>query len=186
MRKNDAFPGAHFIETFTAMDASGDIEEPGTYFIPIMCQHCGNPSCVPACPHSVLRKRSDGLVVMDSTDPCVQCAETPCLDACPYDAIEFDRKTHRAGKCDGCADLVDAGGVPECVPNCFLGAIAFGDMEDEASIVSQVVEQYGPAAFRLKPETGNDPSVRYLLTRRPWKDMEGLYSPAWEDPEGKR
>lgn len=184
MRKNDSFPGAHFIETFTAMDTSGDIEQPGTYFIPIMCQHCGNPSCVPACPFDVIRKREDGLVVLESTDPCVTCADVPCVAACPYDAIEFDVKSHRIGKCDGCADLVDAGGTPECVPNCFMGAIMFGDLEDDASIASQAAEQYGPNAFVLGPETGNQPGVRYLLTRRPWKDREGLYSPAWHDPEG--
>ena len=186
MRKNGSFPGAHFIETYTAMDTSGDIDNPGTYFIPIMCQHCDRPSCASACPHGVIRKRDDGLVVMGDTDPCVGCDGTPCLDACPYDAIEFDRKEHRPGKCDGCADLVDAGGMPECVPNCFMGAIAFGDMEDEASVVSQVVGQYGANAYRLKPETGNGPGVRYLLSRRPWRDMEGLYSPAWDDPQGQQ
>lgn len=183
MRKNDSFPGAHFIETYTMMDVSGNLESPGTYFIPIMCQHCDNPSCVGACPHGVLVKRDDGLVVYGATDACVQCEGKPCAAACPYDAIEVDSRTGRIGKCDGCADIVDAGGVPECVPNCWLGTIQFGDLDDPASVPSQMIAQYGPNAHRLSPETGNGPGVHYLLTRRPWRDRENLYSPAWHDPD---
>lgn len=181
MRKNETAPGYHYMETFTSMDTSGDIGQPATYFMPFMCQHCDNPSCLPACPHDVIVKRDDGLVVMGDTEACVNCADTPCVAACPYEAIVVEPVAHRAGKCDGCADLVAQGKPPECVPNCYMRAIAFGDFDDPDDIVNVLVAQYGDNAHVLAPETGNGPSTRYLLSRRPWRDRESLYSPAWRD-----
>ena len=178
-RKNDAFTGACFLETFTVTD--DNLDSPNTYFIPIMCQHCAKPTCVPACSKSVIIKREDGLVVMGSTDSCTTCEGVPCVAACPYGAIDFDPVTHVVGKCDGCADLVDVGEVPACIPNCWLNTIAFGDFDDPASMVSQAIAQYGPAAHELSPETGNEPTTRYLLASKQWRDRQGLKSAAWHN-----
>lgn len=177
-----AFLGAHFVETFTAID--DNFPNPGTYFLPMMCQHCDRPACAAACDEGIISKREDGLVVMGDTGACKGCAH-PCVEACPYDRVFWDPKNEVAAKCDGCADRVDAGVSPACIPNCWMQAIAFGDFDDPESPVSQLVAKYGPNAHVLNEGAGTGPNVRYLLATKKWKDMEGLYSPAWhnDDPE---
>lgn len=171
--------GTYYIETFTEM--GGTFPDNSTYFIPIMCQHCGNPSCVPACPHDVFTKLPNGIVAVGDTAVCESCADKPCMEACPYDAIKLVGNTGRVGKCDMCADRLAEGEPPACMENCFCGAILFGDMDDEESTISQYKLVLEDALHQLKPETGNDPSVYYALAGKPWRDMDGLYSPAWKD-----
>lgn len=178
-REKNAFTGAYPIETFTAM--GGDVDAPNTYFVPIMCQHCGNPACVAACAAGVIVKRDDGLVVLGDQGACASCADVPCVEACPYGRISFDAVTHTILKCDGCADLVDAGGMPACIPNCWMSTLVFGDFDDPTSMVSQMVDHYGDYAHQLNPDAGTDPTCRYLLSTRQWCDMDGLYSPAWHE-----
>ena len=65
-----------------------DIEE-GTYpdvrryFLPLGCQHCGDPPCRDVCPTTATRKREDGVVVVDY-ERCIGCGY--CVLACPYRA----------------------------------------------------------------------------------------------------
>ena len=172
--------GSHYIETFTAL--AEDAQEGNTYFIPVMCQHCDNPACAAACEKSVFTKRTDGLVVVGDTGVCAGCAH-PCVDACPYGRVFWDELSQTAGKCDGCADLVDAGGQPACIPNCWMSAIAFGDFDDPESMVSIVANNMGDAVHVLGEDAGTSPNVRYVLSRRRWRDMKGLYSPAWHNDE---
>lgn len=179
--KTRSFLGSHFIETFTS--TTGDIENPNIYFMPVSCQHCDNPSCVRACDKGVLVKRDDGIVAVGDTSLCEQCEGKPCVKACPYNAIDFDPVDGRIGKCDMCADRVDAGQVPACAAACMNYAIYFGDMDDPDSVVSQTVAAWSVGGYvhQLKPETGNGPAVYYLLSQHEWKDAEGLRSPAWHN-----
>lgn len=173
--------GEHYIETFTCMSTS---EAPAnTYFVPIMCQHCDNPACATACDKGVIVKRDDGLVVLGDVSACKGCAH-PCVDACPYGRVFFDEASQAVGKCDGCADLVDAGGQPACIPNCWMNAIMFGDLEDTTALPGMILDQTDDAAVHeLAPEAGTGPNTRYILQSKPWRDMEGLYSPAWHGDE---
>jgi len=52
-----------------------------------MCRHCDEPPCMDACPEEAIKKREDGIVVMDY-DLCTGCQA--CMDVCHYDAIAFD------------------------------------------------------------------------------------------------
>jgi Fe-S-cluster-containing dehydrogenase component len=176
-----AFLGAHYIETFTAM--GGEYPNPNTYFIPLMCQHCEHPSCVPACPNGVYAKRDDGIVAVGDTSVCEGCADKPCIKACPYNAIDLDPKNGRIGKCDMCADLIDAGQEPACSHTCFSKAVYFGDLDDPNSSVSQAIAAWSQNGYvhQLKPETGNGPAIYYLLSTKQWQDMDDLYSPAWHN-----
>ena len=175
-----AFLGAHYMETFTAI--SDDNRYANTYFLPMMCQHCDNPACAGACEQNVIVKREDGLVVLGDVSVCAYC-EHPCVDACPYGRVFWDPVDKVIGKCDGCAELVDAGGVPACIPNCWMSAIAFGDFDDPESMVSMTLAGFGEMAHVLNPEAGTGPNVRYILGSRKWRNMEGLYSPAWHNDE---
>lgn len=177
--KTKSFLGSHYTETFTSND--GEMPHPNLYFMPARCQHCAEPKCVEACEAGVLFKRDDGIVAVGDTSKCEACEGKPCIDACAYKSIELDRRTGRIGKCDMCADRIDAGELPACAKSCLNNAIFFGDFDDEESPVGQAVAAWGESGMmhELLPE--NKPAHRYLLSRAKWTGMDNLYSPAWHD-----
>lgn len=181
--KTNAFLGAHYIETLT--NISMDYPRPNTYFVPVLCNHCDKPSCVPACPHGVFAKRDDGIVTVADTSVCESCDSKACVEACPYDRIFLDPKDGRVGKCDMCVDLVDEGKAPACAARCITQSILFGDFDDPNSVVAQTIAAWGEVGYvhQLKPETGNGPAVYYLLSKKQWEDTEKLYSPAWQNEQ---
>jgi len=88
-----------------------------------LCRHCDEPPCVDACPEEAIRKRDDGLVIMDY-DLCTGCQA--CIDECPYDAIAFDDDKDIAQKCNLCHHRVDHGLIPACADNvCLAHCIHF-------------------------------------------------------------
>ena len=88
-----------------------------------LCRHCDEPPCADACPEAAIRKRDDGIVVMDY-DLCSGCQA--CIDECPYDAIAFDDDKDIAQKCNLCHHRVDHGLVPACADNvCLAHCIYF-------------------------------------------------------------
>ncbi|MDH3305921.1 MAG: 4Fe-4S dicluster domain-containing protein [Acidimicrobiia bacterium] len=63
-------------------------------------------------------------------------------------------------KCTFCVHRVEKGMVPACVETCPVGALQFGDIEDEQSAVSQFVRNR--KHFKLLEELGTAPSVIYV------------------------
>lgn len=148
-------------------------------FLPVACQHCGNPACVEACPTGASYKRADGIVVVDY-DKCIGCRY--CETACSYGARTFVDKIlgyfsekgltpyeqvmyakHQVGveeKCNFCQELVAKGGTPACVDVCPAYARHFGDLDDPNSEVSRLIAQRH--GYQLLPEVGTNPSVYYL------------------------
>lgn len=160
-------------------------------FLPVGCQHCAEPPCVPVCPTGATRQRDDGLVSIDY-DQCIGCAS--CAVACPYQARSLSHKhnwyygvetrqeshaRHReregvAQKCTFCIDRIDAArdkgltpGVdwdvtPACVSGCIAQAIQFGDFNDPASNVSRLAREM--PNFRMHEQLGTQPQIRYLYS----------------------
>jgi phenylacetyl-CoA:acceptor oxidoreductase subunit 1 len=81
-----------------------------------------------------------------------------------------------ATKCTFCSDRVDAGleqglkpGIdpeasPACVNSCIAQALHFGDIEDPASNVSQLLAEN--QFFRMHEELGTEPGFYYLWDRK--------------------
>jgi molybdopterin-containing oxidoreductase family iron-sulfur binding subunit len=161
------------------------VSEKGTYpnarmdYLPLLCMHCENASCVKACPTGASMKLENGTVIVDA-DKCIGCQA--CVLACPYDSRTLVSKPkpyyegkgyneyeqaifgkHQAGtveKCNFCKDRVEEGRQPACVQTCPTRARIFGDLDDPKSEVSRlIVERNGK---QLHPEHGNEPSVYYL------------------------
>lgn len=87
------------------------------FFYPSVCNQCDDAWCVNICPNYALKKDHEtGVVTVDETR-CVGCRM--CIQACPFGAMGYDSEKHIAEKCDLC------GGDPECVKNCFYGALEF-------------------------------------------------------------
>lgn len=163
--------GSHRIKTLTS--TSGDYLDVETYFIPIMCQQCGNPSCLLACPHGAISKRSDGVVVVDDAK-CSACELKPCKEACPYGAMNIDADTGRANKCDFCIGRIESGEEPACQKACSTNSFIVGDLDDPESYISMALEAFKGKLHQLKPGSGNEPSVYYVLSTKAWHDMDDL------------
>ncbi len=156
--------------------AGGTVEYPQLTFLPLACQHCADPACLPVCPTGATYKRDDGIVGIHSED-CIGCRS--CIQACPYGVRVFNvtepsRPTEHAlgsskehtgvrgtvEKCDFCMDRIDAGALPMCVETCPARARFVGDLNDPESEVSRLIRERG--AQQLQPEMGTDPSVYYI------------------------
>lgn len=129
-------------------------------FLPKLCNHCENPPCVDSCPEDALKKRDDGIVVLDQL-LCTGCKS--CLTACPYNIIVFDDNSNLAGKCNFCAHRVDQGLEPFCVICCEGQALFFGDLNNPKSSVSKKIAK--DDVFHLKPEEKTNPSIYYIPPR---------------------
>ena len=120
------------------------------------CNQCHDAPCVAACPTSAMFQREDGIVDFDKS-VCIGCKA--CMAACPYDAIFINPDDHSAEKCNFCAHRIDMGLEPACVVVCPVEAILVGDLNDQSSRVSQVVNR-DPVTVR-RPEKETYPKVFY-------------------------
>lgn len=68
-------------------------------------------------------------------------------------------------KCNFCTQRVENNLVPACVNTCPTYALHFGDLDDENSIVSQILAKQD--SFRLLEDTGAEPRVHYVGGRQP-------------------
>lgn len=97
------------------------------YNLSISCNHCEDPPCVENCPTGALARRDDGIVTLDQ-NTCMGCKY--CSWSCPYGAPQFNPDKRVMGKCDMCADYVDAGKNPSCVDACPMRALDFGEYDE--------------------------------------------------------
>ncbi|MBC8550465.1 MAG: 4Fe-4S dicluster domain-containing protein [Candidatus Brocadiales bacterium] len=137
-------------------------------FLPRLCNHCANPSCVSICPTKPKASHRDdekGLVDIHE-ELCIGC--NLCIPACPY-GVRFSHPVKNiVNKCDFCIHRVEKGVVPSCVNTCPSNARIFGDLNDPESEVSKMVATNKVQV--LKPEFGCEPSVFYI---EPDKDVIG-------------
>jgi Fe-S-cluster-containing dehydrogenase component len=111
------------------MDAK-DQEENGYAFMKTSCMHCGDPSCVSACPVSAMTKDPVTGVVGYNPDKCIGCRY--CVAACPFGIpkYQYDSPTGRIGKCELCRHRHKDGHYSACAEVCPTGATLFGRTED--------------------------------------------------------
>lgn len=114
------------------------------------CNQCAHAPCATACPTAAMFKRADGIVDFDKSI-CIGCKA--CMAACPYDAIFINPEDHSAEKCNFCAHRIDVGLEPACVVVCPTQAILIGDMNDQTSYVTQIVNREAVNVRRPEKET---------------------------------
>ena len=164
-----------------------DSENTAPYYFPQPCYQCDNPPCTKVCPVDATFKRNDGVVLIDN-DRCIGCRL--CMAACPYNVRSFNwelteeaveaknqpyspergypRKIGTVEKCDFCPDMAAAGKLPACAFICPMGAIYYGD-ENEDAVTSGLGETVrlskllkDRAGYRHMEELGTKPRVYYL------------------------
>lgn len=180
-RENHAIPAdREWIRIYKMQDSP----ETAPYWFPKPCYHCDNPPCAKVCPVGATFKRSDGLVLID-TERCIGCRF--CMAACPYSARVFNwhnpskaevagstshqgvpRRRGTVEKCDFCADSLDHGELPHCASTCTMGAIYFGDANEDAVTngkgetrrLSQLLQDR--SGYRFLEDLGTEPRLYYL------------------------
>ena len=125
-------------------------------YVPLPCQQCQDAPCLSRAPEGTLYRRADGIVVID---PEKAKGHPEIVLSCPYRAIYWNPVENVAQKCTFCAHLLDNGAKEtRCVEACPTEALVFGDLDDPASKIAQLVKR----AEELHPEFGVKPSVHYF------------------------
>jgi len=93
-----------------------EFEETFMFYLPRICEHCLNPSCVASCPSGAMYKRTeDGIVLVDQD----QCRGwRMCVTGCPYKKVYFNHQTGKAEKCTMCYPRIEAGLPTVCAETC--------------------------------------------------------------------
>jgi nitrate reductase beta subunit len=139
-----------------------ELEQTFMFYLPRICEHCLNPSCVASCPSGAMYKRSeDGIVLVDQ-DRCR--GWRMCVSGCPYKKVYFNHKTGKAEKCTMCYPRVEVGLPTVCSETCvgrlrYLGLFLYdADRVLEAASVTDEKDLYeAQLDLMLDPI---DPAVR--------------------------
>jgi Fe-S-cluster-containing dehydrogenase component len=177
------------IGPFMKADAqrSSDVE---MYYLPVQCQHCKDPECIKVCPTQASHKREDGTVQIDKSK-CIGCQF--CVMACPY-GVRYLNETERVvEKCTLCDQVIEQGGLPQCVIQCGGRAKYFGDIDvgidsfeapangyetdrsyetlyvENRVALKDIAKEYGDDDVYKLPDVGNSPSFAYILRDRKWQ-----------------
>ena len=124
-------------------DIYGEYENTFMMYMPRLCEHCLNPSCVASCPSGAIYKREeDGIVLIDQ-DKCR--GWRMCVSACPYKKIYFNWKSGKSEKCIFCYPRIEAGMPTVCSETCvgrirYLGVLLY-DADKILEVASTESEQ---------------------------------------------
>ncbi|KKW66276.1 nitrate reductase subunit beta [Mycolicibacterium elephantis] len=137
------------------------LEQTFMFFLPRICEHCLNPSCVASCPSGAMYKRTeDGIVLVDQ-DRCR--GWRMCVSGCPYKKMYFNHKTGKAEKCTFCYPRIEVGLPTVCSETCvgrlrYLGVVLYDvDRVLEAATVERDTDLYeAQKSILLDP---HDPEV---------------------------
>ncbi|MEW6443174.1 MAG: nitrate reductase subunit beta [bacterium] len=121
-------------------------EEVFMFYLPRICEHCLNPSCVASCPSAALYKRDeDGIVLVDQ----VRCRGWRfCVSGCPYKKVYFQWASGTSVKCLFCYPRIEAGLTTLCAETCVgrirsVGALLYdADRVREAASVAEDTRVY--------------------------------------------
>ncbi len=115
-----------------------EVERISFMYLPRICNHCANPSCVASCPSGALYKRGEDGIVLINQDMCK--GWRSCISACPYKKIYYNWKTGKSEKCILCYPKLETGQIPNCFQSCvgrirYLGVLLY-DAERVAEAMS--------------------------------------------------
>ena len=151
-------PNLHDLERQVAFE----YEQAFMFYLPRICEHCLNPSCVASCPSGAMYKREeDGIVLVDQ-DKCR--GWRFCVSGCPYKKVYFNHRTGKAEKCTFCYPRIEAGLPTICSETCvgrlrYLGLLLYDADRVEAAASTPTPPGLLAAQRSLFPDP-EDPGVR--------------------------
>jgi len=119
-----------------------EFEKTFMFYLPRICEHCLNPSCMASCPSGAIYKRAeDGIVLVDQ-DRCRGWRQ--CITGCPYKKIYFNHKSGKAEKCTFCYPRVEVGLPTVCSETCvgrlrYLGLFLYD--ADQVTAAASVADE---------------------------------------------
>jgi len=124
----------------------GEFENTFMMYLPRLCEHCLNPTCVAACPSGAIYKREeDGIVLIDQE----KCRGwRMCVSGCPYKKIYFNWQSGKSEKCTFCYPRIEAGEPTVCSETCvgrirYLGVMLYdADRIEEAASAESETDLY--------------------------------------------
>ena len=124
----------------------GQFENTFIMYLPRLCEHCLNPTCVASCPSGAIYKREeDGIVLIDQE----MCRGwRMCVSGCPYKKIYYNWKSGKSEKCTFCYPRIEIGEPTVCSETCvgrirYLGVMLYdADRIEEAASVADEQDLY--------------------------------------------
>ncbi len=138
-----------------------EVERISMMYLPRICNHCANPSCVASCPSGALYKRGEDGIVLVNQDKCR--GWRACVTACPYKKVYYNWKTGKSEKCILCYPRLETGQAPACFHSC-VGRIRYlGVLLYDAERVTEAMK--APAQSLVEAQRSalldpNDPEVQ--------------------------
>jgi nitrate reductase beta subunit len=124
----------------------GQFENTFMMYLPRLCEHCLNPTCVASCPSGAIYKREeDGIVLIDQ-DKCR--GWRMCISGCPYKKIYYNWQSGKSEKCTFCYPRIEVGQPTVCSETCvgrirYLGVILYdADRIQEAASTASEQDLY--------------------------------------------
>jgi nitrate reductase beta subunit len=139
-----------------------EYEQAFMFYLPRICEHCLNPSCVASCPSGAMYKREeDGIVLVDQ-EACRSWRF--CVSGCPYKKVYFNWGTGKAEKCTLCYPRLESGQPTVCSETCvgrirYLGVVLYDADRVEAAASTPEVKDLLSAQLGIFLDP-NDPSVQ--------------------------
>jgi len=121
-----------------------EYEQAFMFYLPRICEHCLNPSCVASCPTGAIYKREeDGIVLVDQ-DRCRGWRQ--CVTGCPYKKMYFNHKTGKVEKCTFCYPRIEVGQPTICSETCvgrlrYLGLMLYD--ADRVLAAASTTDEHG-------------------------------------------
>ncbi|MEX5214138.1 MAG: nitrate reductase subunit beta [Nitrospiraceae bacterium] len=143
-------------------DLLASFENTFLFYLPRLCEHCLNPTCVASCPSgSIYKREEDGIVLVDQ-DKCR--GWRMCVSGCPYKKIYYNWSTGKAEKCTFCYPRIESGQPTICSETCvgrlrYLGVILYdADRIEQSASVEHERDLYeAQVGLFLDP---HDPAVQ--------------------------
>ena len=166
-------------------DIYGQFENTFMMYLPRLCEHCLNPTCVAACPSGAIYKREEDGVVLIDQEKCR--GWRMCVSGCPYKKIYYNWSSGKSEKCILCYPRLEAGEPTVCSETCvgrirYIGVILYdADRIAEAAGAGDEEDLYAAQCrIFLDPD---DPDVQARARRdgvpEAWLDA-ARRSPIWK------
>ncbi len=125
------------------------------HFMPVMCNHCDDAPCIKAAKNGAVKKREDGIVIID---PVRAKGQKDIVDACPYGAVSWNEELQLPQAWIFDAHLLDEGWTQtraeQTCPTDVFRSLKVDDQQ-----MQRIKAEEGLQV--LQPELGTNPRIYY-------------------------
>ncbi len=151
------------------------------FYLPRICNHCLNPSCLAACPAGAIYKRGEDGIVLVSQEKCM--GWRMCVSGCPYKKVYYNWASGKSEKCILCYPRLETQQAPACMHSCpgrirYLGVLLYdadriesaAKHPDDELVEAQreiILDPFDPAVIAQARQDGLEDNVIESAQRSP-------------------